>query len=1091
MIRQPAASQQCAPFRWWGLSHALGAAFAALTFLPLTACGPGGDARPEVSLAEAKRVTAEFQSTAFRPPPRKANDILALLERAKAESAKNLVEKKALADSAPPPGLAQRELARFYASRAYVADMLGRSQQMIDDFQLAAEVSAKPGNMLRVEKIWMRWDHAEALLYAGNTAEARARFEEILKGIRFNPNPRSNAEGMIQGHSVAWYGQLANTYGMLGDLEALEKAMQRVSTLNTASAQWPMDSQGRDIFSYFNARSHAAVLDLQGRYGEAEIYHRQAIRAVAKSEDWTPPPGVMAQQLIQMKQISHAQLAVNLGQQVRLLEAENEARVALQGVLKNHGLYSVLTSTMLQAMNDILFAQGRFQEAENLARVNLDTLGTIGVSKTSLFFVKARLQLANTLAAQGRWRDALEEFTGIKTDLGDSPDVFKRMAAGNVNWGLALLNSGRSAEARDIISRTTERMVELYGESHYASAEARSFLAMVNAAEGNHAEALAGFAAAMPILISSPALGSGETTDVAARTVRLRMIIEAYLSLLAASGQDFDIPDPAAEAFRIAEAARSVNVQQALSANAARATVHDPNLADLIRREQDASKQRNSLFAILNSIQNMPAEQQDPEALDGLRRKIEQLDSARVALLKEIEARFPDYAALIDPKPMTVEQARSILRPGEALISTYVSGDKTYVWAVPGKGKVAFAAVDLGEKALAGAVSRLRAALDPGNVATIGDIPAFDVKAAYDLYAKLLKPVESGWKTANSLLVVADGALGQLPLSLLPTKPVELGPEKAPLFVNYRDVPWLARTHAVTVLPSVASLKTLRGTMVAGGERRPFAGFGDPFFNKSQQLAAAEKAEPIQVASAEGVTRGMPITLRNKPQTRSVDSATLALLPRLPDTRTEISAIAEALGADPSRDVFLGRRASEHRVKTMDLSVYKVISFATHGLVPGDLIGLDQPALAFSNPRVTGRQNEDGLLTMSEILGLKLNADWIVLSACNTAAAAGKGAEAVSGLGRAFFYAGTRALLVSNWPVHSAATTELTTDLFRRQAADGNLSRAEALRRTRIHLIDEAGLMDAQGRTVFSYAHPLFWAPFTLIGDGGGGRPTS
>ena len=155
--------------------------------------------------------------------------------------------------------------------------------------------------------------------------------------------------------------------------------------------------------------------------------------------------------------------------------------------------------------------------------------------------------------------------------------------------------------------------------------------------------------------------------------------------------------------------------------------------------------------------------------------------------------------------------------------------------------------------------------------------------------------------------------------------------------------------------------------------------------------------------------------------------------------------------------------------------------------MPGDLNGLLQPALAFSSPKVSGG-GEDGLLTMGEILGLKLNADWVVLSACNTGSGEGAGAEAVSGLGRAFFYAGTRALLVSNWPVETTSARALTTDLFRRQAGDAALTRAEALRRAMDGLIDGPGLVEA-GKTVFSYAHPLFWAPFSLIGDGGGGRP--
>ena len=196
--------------------------------------------------------------------------------------------------------------------------------------------------------------------------------------------------------------------------------------------------------------------------------------------------------------------------------------------------------------------------------------------------------------------------------------------------------------------------------------------------------------------------------------------------------------------------------------------------------------------------------------------------------------------------------------------------------------------------------------------------------------------------------------------------------------------------------------------------------------------------------------------------------------------------IALAMNADLTRDVFTGARANEKTVKTLDLAGYRVIAFATHGLVPGDLDGLTQPALALSAPEVADVDG-DGLLTMEEILALRLNADWVVLSACNTASGKGAGSEAVSGLGRAFFYAGARALLVSNWPVETTSARELTTDLFRRQQANPRLTRAKALQETMKALIDSPGFVDPRtSKVVFSYAHPIFWAPFTLVGDGGG-----
>jgi CHAT domain-containing protein len=189
--------------------------------------------------------------------------------------------------------------------------------------------------------------------------------------------------------------------------------------------------------------------------------------------------------------------------------------------------------------------------------------------------------------------------------------------------------------------------------------------------------------------------------------------------------------------------------------------------------------------------------------------------------------------------------------------------------------------------------------------------------------------------------------------------------------------------------------------------------------------------------------------------------------------------------ADPGRDVFLGRRASERLVKQTDLSDRKILFFASHGLVPGDLDGLVQPAIALCSPEVTGDLSEDGLLKMDEILQLRLNADWVVLSACNTGAAGGAGVEAVSGLGRAFFYAGTRALLVSMWPVETTSARLLTTRLFKNQKEIPALSKARALQRSMMQVMDTEVLKDPKsGQTVAAFAHPLFWAPFIIVGDG-------
>jgi CHAT domain-containing protein len=463
--------------------------------------------------------------------------------------------------------------------------------------------------------------------------------------------------------------------------------------------------------------------------------------------------------------------------------------------------------------------------------------------------------------------------------------------------------------------------------------------------------------------------------------------------------------------------------------------------------------------------------------------------------------RFPSYANLIDPPPVRAADIRAVLRDGEALLSFYFGETASFVWVVAKNGPVTFRALPITSAELDQKVTKLREALEPVAL-TASEIPPFDVALAYGLYVSLLQPVEDAWRPAKNLIVVANGALGFLPLGLLPTAPAELAPDPSLLFAEYRRVPWLARDHAVTVMPSVSALRALRTTAVADTHRDKLIGFGDPYFNLAQAAAAAQAA-PMAAASqppadqtstdgpelaesppAAAVTRGPPLKLRSS-LPRGVFDVNLFDLPRLPDTAEELRAIAAALGVDPATTLKLGKEANERVVKATKLAGYRIVAFATHGLMADDIDGLDQPALALTSPRVAGISGT-GFLTMQDIFTLKLNADWVLLSACNTGAGAGAGAEAASGLGRAFFYAGARALLVTNWSVHSQSARALIADIFQRQASDPKLTRTEALRRATMGLLDGPGFVDDAGTTLFTYAHPLFWAPYTVIGDGGG-----
>jgi CHAT domain-containing protein/tetratricopeptide (TPR) repeat protein len=422
---------------------------------------------------------------------------------------------------------------------------------------------------------------------------------------------------------------------------------------------------------------------------------------------------------------------------------------------------------------------------------------------------------------------------------------------------------------------------------------------------------------------------------------------------------------------------------------------------------------------------------------------------------------FPQYVALTDPKPLTVADVRALLRDDEALVAMLVGSSRSFVWALT-RERMAWAEIKAGSKELGEHVAALRRGLDPlaqqdaegSSTSRAGIVPGFDLERAHRLYRLVLGPVAEVLDAKRHLIIVPTGPLTSLPLQVLvKDAPTPAGTSQETM----RRVAWLIRSHALSVLPSVQSLSALRRLAPTGTATKPFFGVGDPILRgplEPQQRSAQRKlGEPSRF-----YRNGL------------ADTRAVRELPPLPDTADEVRTIAKVLGAS-SGAVNLREAASETRVKSAALREYHVIHFATHGLVAGDLSGLSEPALVLTPPERPS-EADDGLLTASEIAALELDADWVVLSACNTAAGAGEGAEALSGLARAFFYAGARALLVSHWSVFSTAATQLTIKTFATLAAEPRLGRAEAFRRSMLALIEEG-----QG--------PSYWAPFVIVGEAG------
>ncbi|MBI9083248.1 MAG: CHAT domain-containing protein [Desulfobacterales bacterium] len=1006
-----------------------------------------GCVEQKMSVQEAREVAVSMNQKAFTPPPRHVDDILSVLSQTIEASDTADMEAVRANAASPGPNPGERPIT-FYTRRGMALSGLGQVAKALPDLQKAYALTKR-------SKIWDP-DIEKALAMAetqvGNLKRAEALF--------LNHISHQQARGVA-------YSQLVKIYSRLGDFDAAKKIRNRGVALmeqRQRMGPWKDVHLGQIEFWYLMG---------QGKHAEAEPHIRRALRG------WT----AMKQEFPMGPSIGNLFLAENLVVQGRPVEAEVVARQSIREALAL-GQQSSATGYALSGLGSALLAQGRLAEAEKIYGAAVDILGRTGFSDDAFPMAWMKIHQGEILAAQEKYGRALAVFNRARDGLVTNQFLFTSFFQRRPGVIFTHLMAGEVGPAMEMIERAYPVVSQGMGEESYRAVELRAMRAMAQARKQNLEAALADFTASVPILIKKR-----KAAENYVARLRQTRIIEAYLDVLyRVQGTDLASRhgiDPPEEAFKMAEALSSGSVQKALGASGARAAVNDPDLANLVRREQDAVAQVKTLEETLTDILASPPDQQDPAAREEVKATIDSLEKAQFALNEEIRNRFPKYADFVDPEPLGFETLQRLLGPNEALVACTTTRRRTYTWAIPPQGAVTFAAADLDRESLQRTVNKLRRALDP-KPGSFGEIPDFDLEAAYDIYRKVLAPVSAGWMGAEELVVAVSGPLGLIPLGILPTDPTPMASGAGLLFENYRKVPWLIRKKAITRVPSASAFALQRQAPAGRPGRRAFAGFGDPIYNPGQLSEAGKK--PMELASRGGrlKIRGVRVTDKGSLDNEAILSSQIGLLNRLPDTADEIESIARAMGADPSRDVYLGRRASEEAVKSTDLSDRRVIVFASHALVPGDLNGLDQPALALSAPSVTG-QAGDGLLTMSEVMQLKLDADWVVLSACNTGAADGAGEEAVSGLGRAFFYAGTRALLVSMWPVETTSAKKLTTGLFEIQKKNPGLSRSAAFRQSILALMDGPDIRDDDtGKTVASYAHPLFWAPFIIVGDSGG-----
>jgi CHAT domain-containing protein len=717
-------------------------------------------------------------------------------------------------------------------------------------------------------------------------------------------------------------------------------------------------------------------------------------------------------------------------------------------------------ASALELLGDLKGAAQNLGQALAIFRRRLPATDTQIAALVNRQAILLQLQ-GNNLGAEQKFGQALQLYRSNDTAQKAA------LAATLDDFAINQVRSGRFEKASSFLEEALSLRQSVFGHEHATIARTLSNLSHVQWLRGAYADSLKNARRASEITIAN---GS---TDTAARLRLQRHLLSAW-AVASSTGQEAN-PNLTEEAFAIVQLATRSDVATTVARTGIRFSASNPELRDALKKIDDLDKEIVGLEQGLAHVLTLSADVANLE-FSKARARIFELRSRRQQLLDTIESSFPEYSRLIRPKPLSIAQTRSLLDSDEALIVIAHGFEEIWLWCVTREGAI-WRKLDASPDEVERSVKALRKSLDiePADGPRGANPLLFDLGLAHELYLKLLGPISTIVKAKSRLIVVRSGPLTTIPLhSLVISKPAVAKPNYQQSEI-YRDADWLVRHNAIAALPSVESLATLRRKSKPREGRKPLIGFANPLpspnfigppASASPTVRRGTRAASIRSGLSDAISEARP---RDMTPLRQF----LAREP-LENSERELRKVGEIVGAD-QQDLFTGARASEAAVKAGKLSEYRIVYFATHGYVAGSF-DQAEPSLALTVPE-NPSESDDGLLTASEISQLDLDADWVVLSACDTAGGIQKGADGLSGLARAFFHAGARALLVSHWSLDDQSALELTTSLFQRLSADPTASRAHALQGAMLEQINGA----RGGENLWS-AYPGRWAAFELIG---------